>query len=200
MGGFHIAVIPVGKVEAGEVEAALSRVSKALRVPVELKGALPVPKGVEDPTRGQFRASRVMDRLRAMVPQLGPGKLIGGDGGADEKPPPIVDAYIFVTDVDLFTEKSDGVFAALLSAKKTAVVSVRRLREAFYRRKADPTKQRTRLVKELSRMAARLQGAPGCSDPQCVLAPSKMFADLDLKQERFCRDCSRRLFEGRIRI
>jgi len=200
MSGFHIAVIPVGKVEAAEVEAALSRVSKGLRTSIELKGSLPVPQGVEDPTRGQFRASRLMDRLRAMVPQLGPGKLIGGEGDPDEKPPPMVDAYIFVTDADLFTERSDGVFAALLSAKRLAVVSVRRLREAFYRRKADPTKQRTRLVKELMRMAGRLKGVPGCTDLHCVLAPSKMFADLDLKDERLCRECSRRLFEGTIRI
>jgi predicted Zn-dependent protease len=77
---------------------------------------------------------------------------------------------------------------------------VRRLREAFYRRKADPVKQRSRLVKELLRMAGRLRSAPECTDPKCVLAASKMFADLDLKEERYCRQCSLRLFEGTIRI
>jgi len=196
----RIAVIPVGKVESAEVEAAMVRVGKGLRRPIELKGSLNVPQGIEDTERNQFRASTMMKRLRSMVAQLGPGKMVGAENEAASKPPLVTDAYIFVTDVDLHTANSDAVFSALMSAKKLAVVSVRRLREAHYRRKADPVKQRTRLVKELLRMAARLQSHPQCPSPKCVLAASKMFADLDLKDERFCRDCTQRIFEGTIRI
>lgn len=200
MTGFHVAVIPVGKVDSAEIEAALPRVAKGTRHPLELRAALPVPQGVEDSERGQFRASAVMARLHSMVPQLGPGKLVGAEGGADQKPPLKADGYVFVTDVDLYTANSDSVFSALMSSKGTAVVSVRRLREAHYRRKSDPVKQRARLVKEILRMVGRLQGAKECTDPKCALAASKMFADLDLKDERFCRPCSLRLFEGTIRI
>ena len=63
---------------------------------------------------------------------------------------------------------------------KTISLSIRRLREAFHRRPADPVKQRTRLVKELTRMAGRLEKAPECGDPKCVFASSKVLADLDL--------------------
>ncbi len=200
MSELRIAVIPVGKVESAEVEAAMVRVAKGLRRPIELRGSLNVPQGVEDTERSQFRASTIMNRLRSMVAQLGPGQMVGAEDEAGRKPPLVTDAYIFVTDVDLHTANSDAVFSALMSAKKLAVVSVRRLRESHYRRKADPVKQRTRLVKELLRMAARLQGNPVCPSPKCVLAASKMFADIDLKEERFCRDCTLRLFEGTIRI
>lgn len=200
MADFHVAVIPVGKIEGDELEATLVRVAKGARAAIELRGSLPVPQGIEESERGQFRASKVMQRLRTMVAQLGPGKQIGAEGDQGEKPPLRADAYVFVTDVDLYTANSDAVFAALMSAKGLAVVSVKRLREAFYRRSADPVKQRSRLVKEVLRMYGRLRGAPECSKPQCVLSASKMFADLDLKEERFCRDCSQRLFEGRIRI
>jgi len=195
-----IAVIPVGKVERDEVEAAMARAAKGLRRPLELKGSLNVPQGVEETDRNQFRASKVMNRLRSMVAQLGPGKMVGADDEEGAKPPLVSDAYIFVTDVDLYTANSDAVFSALMSAKKLAVVSVRRLRESHYRRKSDPVKQRARLVKELLRMAARLQGHPQCPDPKCVLSASRMFADVDLKEERFCRDCTQRMFEGTIRI
>jgi predicted Zn-dependent protease len=200
MAEFKLTVIPAGKLESDELEAVLTRVTRVVRHPMELRGSLPVPQGIEDSDRRQFRTSVLMDRLRAMVPQLGPGKLFGPGGAEEEKPGLRTDGYIFVTDVDLFTARTDGVFAALISNKKLAVVSVRRLREAFYRRKADPVKQRTRQVKEVCRMAARLQGAPQCVDPKCILSPSKMLMDVDLKEEKLCRSCTTRLFEGRIEI
>ena len=200
MAGFHLALVVVGKVDPSEVEAVASRAAKLLRQPLELRGSLPVPQGAVDPDRGQYRATTVMRGVRAMVPQLGPGKMIGAEGDESDKPPLKTDGYVFITDVDLYTANTDGVHAALLASKGLAVVSIRRLREAFYRRKADLNKQRTRLVKETTRMAARLRGAPECRDVACVLAASKMLADLDIKEERFCRACSQRLFEGTVRI
>jgi predicted Zn-dependent protease len=197
---FHGVVIPTRKTEGPELEAVVARAVKVLRDPLELRDPLPVPQGAADAERGQFRASHLMARLRSMVPQLGPGTLIGTESSSQARPQLKPGGYVFVTDVDLFTEKSDGVFAALLSSKKLAVVSVRRLREAFYRRKADPAKQRARLVKEIVRMVARLRGMKACEDPKCVLSASKMLADLDLKEEKFCRDCSQRLFSGSVRI
>lgn len=200
MTDFYGVVIPTRKVEGPELEAVVGRAVKILRDALELRDPLPVPQGLEDTERGQFRASNLMTRLRSMVPQLGPGKLIGTEETTEARPQLKPGGYVFVTDVDMFTEKSDGVFAALLSGKKLAVVSVRRLRESFYRRKADPGKQRARLVKEIVRMVARLRGMRACEDPKCVLAPSKMLADLDLKEEKFCRACSQRLFTGTMRI
>ena len=93
-----------------------------------------------------------------------------------------------------------GVFAALISAKQIAVISLRRLREDYYRRPADPGKQRSRVVKEILRMAGRLQGLKQCASPDCVLAPSKVIPDIDSKGEMYCRKCSQALFEGTIRI
>lgn len=200
MSEYKLAVVPVGRIDVEELEAALARVSRVVRASIELRGALPVPQGIEDDTRRQFRTSLIMTRLRAMVPQLGPGKLIGPGGALDDKPPVAVDGYLFVTDVDLFTANRDGVFAALVRSKSLAVVSVRRLREAFYKRKADANKQRNRQVKEIIRMVIRLRGHPECPTPQCVMAGSKMVMDLDIKEEKLCRDCSARLFEGTIRI
>jgi predicted Zn-dependent protease len=197
---FNGVVIPTTKVDAEELEAVISRVAKVLREPLELRDALPVPQGVEDTVRGQFRAANLMIRLKSMVPQLGPGKLIGAGETVAAKPRLDPGAHIFITDVDMFTEKTDGVIAALLSSKKLAVISVRRLREAFYRRKANPVKQRTRVVKELLRMIGRLRGLRECSDPKCVLASSRMIADIDMKDERYCRTCEQIMFEGTMRL
>ena len=77
MAEFNGIVIPTTKVDSGELEAVITRAAKVLREPLELRDALPVPQGVEDTGRGQFRAASLMTRLKSMVPQLGPGKLIG---------------------------------------------------------------------------------------------------------------------------
>ena len=199
MAGFHVAAVPVGRLDVEEIEAALNRAAKVLHQPVELREALPIPRGAEDVERKQHRAGTLIKRLAVEVLKLKPGRLVGS-GDAEAKAPYAPDGFVFITDVDLYTANTDGVHAALLTAKGLSVVSIRRLREAFYRRKADLNKQRTRLVKETTRMAARLRGVPECRDPACVLAASKMLADLDLKEERFCRACSQRLFEGTMRI
>jgi archaemetzincin len=196
---YHLAVVPVGRVDRDELKAATARAAKVLHQPVELREALPVPRGAEDAERGQHRAADVIQRLGNEVRKLKPGELVGADD-PEAKPPFQVDGFIFVTDVDLYTARTDGVMAALISKLHCALISVRRQREAFYRRKADPVRQRARLVKELLRMAGRLRGMKECSDPECVLAPSRSVHDLDTKDERFCRSCETRLFEGRLSI
>lgn len=199
MAGFHIAVVPAGKLDPAELEPALGRAAKVLRQPVELRAALRVPRGAEDPERGQHRAALLLGLLRTATVQTQPGKLVGSAGGSATAPAR-PDAFVFVTDVDLYTAKSDGVFGVLDSKQKVALVSVRRLREAFYRRPADAARQRSRLVKEILRMAGRLQGLKACANPQCALSPSKSVPDLDTKSEMYCRPCSQRLFEGTIRV
>jgi len=197
--GFNIAVVPAGKLDPAELESVLSRAAKVLRQPVELREGLRVPRGAEDPERGQHRAAMLLGLLRTATVQTQAGKLVGAQD-ASAATPARPAAFVYVTDVDLFTAKSDGVYGVLDSRQKLAIVSVKRLREAFYRRPADPGRQRARLVKELLRMAGRLQGLKVCGNPQCVLAPSKSIADIDTKTEMFCRACSQRLFEGTIRV
>jgi archaemetzincin len=191
----HLAAVPIGRVGVEEIEAALARAAKVLHHPLELREPLPVPRGSEDPERGQHRAAVLMNRLGAEVLKLKSGKCVGA-ADAEAKPPFQPDGFVFITDVDLFTAKTEGVIGALISSKRYAVISVRRLREAFYRRKADPNRQRARLTKELLRMAGRLAGLSECTDPACVLAPSRTIPDIDAKEERFCRVCEQRLFEG----
>ncbi len=199
MAGFHLAVVPIGRLRMDELEVALSRAAKVLRQPVELREPLPVPRGTEDPERGQHRAASMMNYLGQEVLKLKPGKLVGASD-PDAKTPFAPNGYLFLTDVDLYTANSEGVFGALISAKHWAVVSVRRLREAFYRRKADPIRQRARLSKEILRMTGRMAGLSECQDPKCALASSRHLLDIDAKEERYCRTCEQKFFEGRMQI
>jgi predicted Zn-dependent protease len=106
---------------------------------------------------------------------------------------------VFVTDVDLFTASTEGVLAFLDAPHRAALVSLRRLREAFWRRKADPARQRARLVKEILRATGRVSGLPECNDALCVVSPGDTLADLDRMSEAFCASCWKRLASGTVR-
>ena len=199
MSSFHIALVPVGKINGEELRGAAARVTKALRQPIEVRTSVALPRSSEDAERAQHRVATLLGLLRTSLLQTKPGELLGASDDA-AKPPHKPDGVIFVTDADLFTAKTDGAYAALISSKGIAVVSVRRTREAHYRRKADPSAQRARLSKEVLRMIGRLKGLKICSDPKCVLAPSKSVPDVDSKVEMYCRPCAQLLFEGKIRV
>jgi predicted Zn-dependent protease len=192
----RIAVIPVGRMDPAELETAGARVSKILHAPIELREAAPLPRAVEDPARGQFSAGPLLAALHSSLPRLKPVKLLGGEPATSPAGPSAADAAIFVTDVDLYTPATDGVLGEIDRPRRAALVSVRRLREAFYRRKADPAKQRSRLVKEILRAIGRLRTPQECRDPACVLAPDVTISDLDRKDERYCSPCWKRISTG----
>ena len=77
MAEFHVAAIPIGRIDVEEIEAAISRAVKVFRRPMELRDAVPVPREAEDSERGQYRAATVMKRLSTEVLKLKPGKLVG---------------------------------------------------------------------------------------------------------------------------
>ena len=199
----RVSVVPVGKMDAGEIEAALVRVAKALGGPVELREAVPLPKATEDVARGQHDARALMVQLRSKLPTLRAVKVVGGAAPSAAGAPVTLaqpDAAVFVTDVDLFAPQTEHVLADAAAPLRTALVSVRRLRESFYRRKADPQLQRARLAKEILRGIGRARGLPECNDPSCALGPTQTLHDVDRKGERLCASCLRRLTTGVVRV
>jgi archaemetzincin len=180
----RVAIVPVGKIDPAEVEAAAARISKVLNKTVELRPSAPVPKAGDDPARGQHLAGPFLAGLRSSIARTAPAQ----------------DVTLFVTDVDLYKPSTDGVFGDIDAPGRAAVLSVRRLREAFYKRKADPIKARTRLVKLALYALGRACGLPECREAGCALSTTSALADIDLKSEKYCASCWRRLSTGAHRI
>lgn len=197
----RIAFVPVGRMDAAEVEAAAARVAKVFSKTVEVREPAPVPKAGDDPARGQHLAAPFLAELRGGLVRLKVVKLAGGaPASAPVATVAAPDAAIFVTDVDLYKPQTDGAFGEIDPAGRAAVVSVRRLREAFYRRKADPVKQRARIVKLSLYALGRVRGLPDCGDPGCAMFTTTALADIDMKPEKYCASCWRRLSTGAFRI
>ena len=200
MADLKIVVTPVGRVDTKEVESALTRVAKVLNSPVELRDNAPLTRTAEDPARGQFRSAPLLAELRRGLPNLRIRVRIGADDETVATVTGSPDAVIFVTDVDLFTPHAEGVLGDLDVAHKSALLSVRRLREAFYRRKSDAAKQRSRLVKQILRVIGLLRGLSDCRDPGCSMSITQVVTDIDRKKERYCAPCWRHLTTGAFHV
>jgi len=201
----RIAIVPVGKVDPSEVEAAAVRIAKILNKTVTLRQATPVPKAGDDPARGQHVAGPFLAELRGQLPRIPVAKTVGvvaapDPAGAPAVAGPPADATLFVTDVDLYKPNTDGVFGDIDAAAHVAVISVRRLREAFYKRKVDPVKARARLVKLALYVLGRARGLPECNDRACALFTTSSLPDIDMKPEKYCASCWRRMTTGAYRI
>ncbi|HEX4823907.1 MAG TPA: archaemetzincin [Candidatus Polarisedimenticolaceae bacterium] len=195
----RIAFIPVGRFDVAEVEAVATRVAKVIHGTVELREPAPVPKAGDDPGRKQHLAGPMLGALRADLPRLKAAKRIGSTPGTAAPPGP-PDLAMFFTDVDLFRPQTDGVFGEIDAKGKAAVLSSRRLLEAFYKRKTDPVKQRARLVKLTLMTLGRLRGLPDCGDRGCAMFTTAALADVDLKPEKYCASCWHRLSTGGFHI
>jgi predicted Zn-dependent protease len=198
----RIAFIPVGRFDVAEAEAVATRVAKVIHGTVELREAAPVPKAGDEPARGQHLAGKMLGALRADLPRLKTMKRVGAAPGAAPVPATAgaPDLAIFLTDVDLYKPGTDGAFGEADPRGKAAVLSSRRLLEAFYRRKTDPVKQRARLVKLTLMILGRLRGLPDCGDRACAMFTTAALADVDLKPEKYCASCWHRLSTGGFRI
>lgn len=200
MSELRVSIVPVGKLDAREIEECAARVVKVLTKPVELRDAAPVPRSSEDAARGQHRSAPFLSELRGGFPRLAVARLVGAPGPVAPMPAATYDAIVFVTDADLYRPNTDAVFGEIDSKTRSAVLSVKRLREAFYRRKADPARQRARVVKGILQAIGRIHDLPDCRDPRCVMAPVGALADLDLKGEKYCGACWKRLTTGTFRL
>lgn len=196
----RVAFIPVGRMEAAEVEAVAGRVAKVLSKAIELRQPAPVPKAGDDQARGQHLAGPMLAALRGELPRLAVAKLAGAAPAAAPVSAAQPDVALFFTDVDLYKPTTDGSFGDIDAPGRAAVLSVRRLREAFYKRKADPAKQRSRVVKLALYALGRVRGLPDCGDRSCAMSAIGALADIDMKPEKYCASCWRRLSTGAFRI
>ena len=194
----QLAVAPAGRIDPAEVEGALRAVARALKSSVEFRESLPLPRGIEDTARGQHRADTLLTALRLQGIRAKKVAEIGEDSSGVEGEGKA--CLVLVTDVDMFTPSTEFVFSLTATTGAAGVVSVKRMREPFYRRKSDPDKQKTRLAKEILRVAGQLAGMPDCADPRCSQAPTGHLRDLDTKKIRLCAPCWRRLSTGTISI
>jgi len=106
---------------------------------------------------------------------------------------------IGVTDADLYTERREFVFTYADPSGRRAIISTKRLKEAFWKRKSDPPRQQNRLVREIVGAVALAAGSAPCEDPNCAAFVASSPLDIDRKSDRLCPNCDRRVRGGTLK-
>lgn len=130
------------------------------------------PELAFDPLRGQYDSRVLLARLLEEAPE-GAGRVLG------------------VTTVDLFIPVLTYVFGEAQLEGRAAVVSMYRLDATVYGLPENKRLLAERLRKEALHELGHTYNLMHCDDPLCVMRSSTYVEEIDLKSDRFCRQCSR---------
>jgi archaemetzincin len=164
----------VAPVELSLVESILDAYFGAVAVVLP---PLPLPGGAFAGERGQHDADHLLDDLFARLPERCL-RVVG------------------ITEVDLFINGRTFVFGYAHLSDGTALVSLARLRESFYRRRDDRDRLRARLERALVHEVGHTFGNPHCDDQRCVMHAVSHVETLDALAPDYCAACASRVAAG----
>ena len=125
------------------------------------------PTFAYDPVRNQYDSTRLLERLSR--------------------------GSVALTEVDLYIPILAFVFGEAELGGRRAIVSTHRLRQEFYGLPPDPKLLEERTIKEAAHEWGHALGLRHCRRYDCVMHASQSVDQIDVKSERFCPECSRRL-------
>jgi archaemetzincin len=96
---------------------------------------------------------------------------------------------IGLTDVDIFIPILTFLFGEAQLNGRGAIVSIHRLHNEFYGLPRDNELLYQRCLKEISHELGHTLGLVHCLNFECVMNSSTYVENIDLKQEKFCKNC-----------
>ncbi len=124
--------------------------------------------------RNQYHSTLLLAQLLKFLPEDGE-KIVG------------------VTDVDIFIPILTFLFGEAQLGGKGALVSTYRLNNDFYGLPTDDQLLYQRAMKEILHELGHTFGLIHCPDYECVMNSSTYVENIDLKRNRFCYTCQRKL-------
>jgi len=166
-------LLPIGAPHEPLMDWLRSELAQAFRLRCEvLKPALR-PDFAFHPERAQYHSSEILARMQQYVTAK-TWRVLG------------------VTPVDLYVPILTFVFGEAQVGGRCSIVSYARLRQQFYGLPADMDLLSRRLLIESVHELGHTLDLHHCDNYRCVMASSHAVEWVDLKEHRFCTDCSRR--------
>jgi archaemetzincin len=170
-------LVGLGQVNRELLEELSPALSSRLKLNCLIGPFLDLPPASYHPSRRQFDADIIMDRLLARVP----GR------------------FLAVTKEDLFTSSCNlnFIFGQAQCPGRGAIVSSCRLDPSFYGLASNKELLFERLVKEAVHEVGHTFGLTHCPNRTCVMSFSNSVLDVDKKGDDFCPSCSSKLRTAR---
>ena len=176
----HLAVTPIGAIDASLCEAVSSEAGQFFGIPTRIVTLINNVDFAYDAERNQYCSTRILEKLDLAAPPWAV-KLIG------------------ITRVDLFIPILTHVYGEAQLGGRACIISTCRLDENPYPFKNRPSLQ-TRVVKEAIHELGHTFKLRHCPDRSCIMHYCRSIQDVDQKSSQFCRHCTVMLQDGLRRL
>jgi archaemetzincin len=133
---------------------------------------LPLPEEAYDEKRGQYDSNFILGQIQLFTAMQDRFRRILG-----------------VLDVDIYVSELNYVFGEAYIGGRAALISLFRLRQAFYGEASDERLFLDRAFKEAVHELGHTFGLKHCPNRTCIMSFSNSIADTDKKQSLFCNQC-----------
>lgn len=169
-----VVLVPVGRIDAEVLERLRGGLLERFGQPVSVGREISEPDHAFDPRRQQYLSTAILEILLKTWDPLSRQTILG-----------IVDHDLYVPGLHfVFGEATRGV----------AVISIARLRQAFYHLPEDRSLFHRRILTEAVHELGHAHGLGHCRSPHCVMFFSNSLEDTDRKGPEFCGACRKKLF------
>jgi len=169
-----ICLVPFGRTDPKSVEALRIPIEKRFGVDVAVEKPRPVPRDAYNASREQYLSTAFLNALRRKYPKNAL-RALG------------------VADVDLYVPRLNFVFGEAEMPGRVAVISLTRLRPAYYGQPENEQIFVARTVKEAVHELGHTFNLRHCADSRCVMFFSNSLRDTDRKSADFCTICAGKL-------
>jgi len=137
-----------------------------------IKEPLPIPQNAFDKKRNQYNSTLILNEVRVYAAKN-----------------PDFHRVLAVVDVDIFTSGLNYVFGEAYTPGNAALISLWRLKPAFYKDKPDIALYLLRVLKEATHELGHTLGVKHCMRSLCVMHFSNSIFETDKKQSLLCDEC-----------